>query len=52
MIKLLNVESEIERLKQQVDNAFRADGLVQLTERNLKLGEVGPPFPSKLSIQY
>jgi dynactin 1 len=41
LIKLSNAESEIESLKEQVDDALGAeDLLVQLTERNLELGEV------------
>ncbi|KAH6911162.1 dynactin [Coprinopsis sp. MPI-PUGE-AT-0042] len=40
LIKLSNAESEIESLKEQVDDALGAeDLLVQLTERNLELGE-------------
>lgn len=39
--KLSNAESEIEGLKLQIDDALGAeDLLVQLTERNLELGEV------------
>lgn len=42
LIKLSNAESEIESLKLQIDDALGAeDLLVQLTERNLELGEVG-----------
>ena len=42
LIKLSNAESEIEGLKLQIDDALGAeDLLVQLTERNLELGEVG-----------
>ena len=41
LIKLSNAESEIEGLKLQIDDALGAeDLLVQLTERNLELGEV------------
>ncbi|KAJ2935346.1 hypothetical protein H1R20_g1748, partial [Candolleomyces eurysporus] len=40
LIKLSNAESEIEGLKLQIDDALGAeDLLVQLTERNLELGE-------------
>ncbi|KAG2022561.1 hypothetical protein CC2G_000299 [Coprinopsis cinerea AmutBmut pab1-1] len=40
LIKLSNAESEIESLKLQIDDALGAeDLLVQLTERNLELGE-------------
>ncbi|TFK24263.1 dynactin [Coprinopsis marcescibilis] len=40
LIKLTNSESEIDSLKEQVDDALGAeDLLVQLTERNLELGE-------------
>lgn len=42
LIKLQNAEVQIEDLKAQLDDALGAeDLLVQLTERNLMLGEVG-----------
>ena len=42
LIKLSNAEVQIEDLKVQLDDALGAeDLLVQLTERNLMLGEVG-----------
>lgn len=41
MIKLTNAEIQIEDLKLQLDDALGAEEmLVQLTERNLMLGEV------------
>ena len=41
MIKLSNAEVQIEDLKVQLDDALGAEEmLVQLTERNLMLGEV------------
>ena len=41
LIKLQNAETQIEDLKAQLDDALGAeDLLVQLTERNLMLGEV------------
>ena len=41
LIKLSNAETEIEGLKLQIDDALGAeDLLVQLTDRNLELGEV------------
>lgn len=41
LIKLTNAEVQIEDLKSQLDDALGAeDLLVQLTERNLMLGEV------------
>ena len=50
LIKLSNAESEIESLKEQVDDALGAeDLLVQLTERNLELGEVRTPLPPKVT---
>ena len=42
LIKLTNAEVQIEDLKIQLDDALGAEEmLVQLTERNLELGEVG-----------
>jgi dynactin 1 len=42
LIKLANAETQIEDLKVQLDDAMGAEEmLVQLTERNLMLGEVG-----------
>jgi hypothetical protein len=42
LIKLSNAEVQIEDLKIQLDDALGAEEmLVQLTERNLELGEVG-----------
>jgi hypothetical protein len=42
LIKLSNAEVQIEDLKMQLDDALGAEEmLVQLTERNLELGEVG-----------
>ena len=42
LIKLANAETQIEDLKLQLDDALGAEEmLVQLTERNLMLGEVG-----------
>jgi hypothetical protein len=42
LIKLSNAETQIEDIKLQLDDAMGAeDLLVQLTERNLQLGEVG-----------
>lgn len=44
MIKLANAEVQIEDLKVQLDDALGAEEmLVQLTERNLMLGEVRAP---------
>ena len=44
LIKLTNAETQIEDLKLQLDDALAAeDMLVQLTERNLMLGEVRVP---------
>jgi len=41
LIKLANAETQIDDLKVQLDDALGAeDLLVQLTERNLMLGEV------------
>jgi len=41
LIKLSNAETQIEDLKMQLDDALGAEEmLVQLTERNLMLGEV------------
>lgn len=41
LIKLANAETQVEDLKAQLDDALGAeDLLVQLTERNLMLGEV------------
>jgi hypothetical protein len=41
LIKLSNAETQIENLKLQLDDALGAEEmLVQLTERNLMLGEV------------
>lgn len=41
LIKLTNAEQQVEDLKLQLDDAFSAEEmLVQLTERNLMLGEV------------
>jgi dynactin 1 len=45
LIKLSNAEIQIEDLKMQLDDALGAEEmLVQLTERNLMLGEVPKPF--------
>lgn len=42
LIKLTNAEVQVEDLKLQLDDALGAEEmLVQLTERNLLLGEVG-----------
>lgn len=41
LIKLSNAEKQVEELKAQLDDALGAEEmLVQLTERNLVLGEV------------
>jgi len=41
LIKLTNAETQVEDLKLQLDDALGTeDLLVQLTERNLMLGEV------------
>lgn len=46
LIKLQNAETQIEDLKEQLDDALGAeDLLVQLTERNLMLGEVSSSCP-------
>lgn len=43
LIKLSNAETQIDDLKAQVDDAWGAEEMVvQLTERNLMLGEVVP----------
>ena len=43
LIKLTNAEVQVEDLKLQLDDALGAEEmLVQLTERNLLLGEVSP----------
>ena len=45
MIKLSNAETQIEDLKLQLDDALGAEEmLVQLTERNLMLGEVSQAY--------
>lgn len=45
LIKLTNAEVQIDDLKLQLDDALGAEEmLVQLTERNLELGEVGHLF--------
>ena len=45
LIKLSNAETQVEDLKLQLDDAMGAEELlVQLTERNLQLGEVGASF--------
>jgi len=46
MSRLENAENQVDDLKQQLDDALGAeDMLVQLTERNLLMGEVRmPPF--------
>ena len=45
MIKLSNAETQIEDLKLQLDDALGAEEmLVQLTERNLMLGEVSQVY--------
>ncbi len=42
LINFTNAENQIDSLKMQLDDALGADEiLVQLTERNLMLGEVG-----------
>lgn len=49
LIKLTNAEVQVEDLKLQLDDAFGAEEmLVQLTERNLLLGEVGSVNPINL----
>ena len=46
LIKLANAETQIEDLKLQLDDALGAEEmLVQLTERNLMLGEVRRLLP-------
>ncbi len=48
LIKLQNAETQIEDLKEQLDDALGAeDLLVQLTERNLMLGEVSASRPQE-----
>ena len=43
LFKLANAEVQVEELKVQLDDALGAEEmLVQLTERNLMLGEVRP----------
>ena len=43
LFKLANAEVQVEELKAQLDDALGAEEmLVQLTERNLMLGEVRP----------
>ena len=45
MIKLSNAETQIEDLKLQLDDALGAEEmLVQLTERNLMLGEASQVY--------
>jgi hypothetical protein len=52
MIKLANAEIQIEDLKLQLDDAMGAEEmLVQLTERNLMLGEVRLRFSDFIVIQ-
>lgn len=52
LIKLQNAEIQIEDLKEQLDDALGAeDLLVQLTERNLMLGEVGDLLPLQTARQ-
>lgn len=49
LIKLSNAETQIEDLKLQLDDALGAEEmLVQLTERNLMLGEVCSSYLSLL----
>ena len=49
LIKLTNAEVQVEDLKLQLDDALGAEEmLVQLTERNLLLGEVGSQSPKNL----
>ena len=55
MIKLSNAETQIEDLKLQLDDALGAEEmLVQLTERNLMLGEVGQvyAFPNRANALF
>ena len=55
MIKLSNAETKIEDLKLQLDDALGAEEmLVQLTERNLMLGEVSQvyAFPNRAHASF
>jgi dynactin 1 len=46
LIQLTNAETQVENLKEQLDDALGAEEmLVQLTERNLMLGEVSALRP-------
>ena len=55
LIKLSNAETKIEDLKLQLDDALGAEEmLVQLTERNLMLGEVSQvyAFPNRANTLF